>query len=119
MEANNEMDKLLKHSLQFDENELPEPDSSHYKSLLKKIKSKKPVSNNKFVNGLIACLNMDIKLYHAGLAIMVVILIFIFLRPSTETNKQYKNNIIIADTNIGVNQKQDTFIIRNSSNGVN
>ncbi len=119
MEANNEMDKLLKRSLQFNENELPEPDNAHYKNLLKKVKSKKLISNNKFINMLVACLNMDIKLYHAGLAVMVVILIFIFLRPTTETNKQYKNNIIIADTNIGVNQKQDTFIIRNNTNGVN
>src|SRR5580704_17054411 len=112
MESHNEMDELLKRSLQFDENELPIPDERSYNLLRKKVKANKPISNNRFVNGLIACLNMDIKLYHTGLAIMVVILIFIFLRPSTETNKQYKNNIIIADTNIGANQKQDTFILR-------
>jgi len=119
MEPKKEMDELLKRSLQFDENELPEPDERNYKTLLKKVKGKKPFSNNTFINGLFGYLNMDIKLYHAGLAIMAVIIIFIFLRPATETNKQDKTNIIIADTNINPNQKQDTFIIRNSSNGVN
>jgi hypothetical protein len=119
MDSHNEMDELLKRSLQFDENELPIPDERSYNLLRKKVKSKKPISNNKFLNALVACLNMDIKLYHAGLAVVVVILIFIFLRPATETNKQYKNNIIIADTNISTNQKQDTFILRNTTNGVN
>jgi hypothetical protein len=116
MEPINEMDDLLKHSMQFDANEIPEPDPEMQKRLRKKVEARK---RSRFTTGILNFLNMDIKLYHAGLAMAIVALLLVVLRHPAEAPKQYNQGVILADTSIGTSLKDDTFLVKNFSARIN
>lgn len=113
MDAVNELDNLLKHAMQFDSGEVPEPDSAIQKGLRKKLKGQTP-AKNRYIASLASQLGLDIKLYYLGLAVSAATIFIVFRNTSNEP-KHTLNNIIIADTNsgsdtnFGVNPRYDTF----------
>src|SRR5579863_3752095 len=106
MDTNNEIDDLLKRSMQFGEDEIPEPDLRIHENLRKKINGTK-IRSSTFINTLVQFMNLDIKLYHAGIAVAIVTIIFFMLRNTKGDTQHIKNDIIIADTNTGSNPKDD------------
>ena len=119
MENKNELDDFLKRNLQFDANEMPEPDPRIQKKLRKRVERNKTFKSNRFMSALVQFLTMDIKLYHAGIAIAAVSIIFLALRHTTETPAHFGHHIIVADTNTGTSLKEEGFLVKNFSTTIN
>jgi len=115
METKNEFDDLLKRAMQFESGELPEPDPSIQKRLQKKVKKNAINKNKSFFSSIVQFLNIDIKLYHAGIAIAATLLIFLVLRNNNEAPATFKQKVIVADTNVGSSLKNDSFLVKNFS----
>jgi|GEM_PF-1547567 len=115
METGNGMDDLLKRAMQFDSGELPEPDPSMQTKLRKKVLRKKTLGGNRFISVIIGFFNIDIKLYHAGLAMVGVALVLIIVHSTGERSTHAGDSIMVADTNSGSSLKDDTFLVRNFS----
>jgi hypothetical protein len=113
----NELDELLKSRMQFAEGEEPEPEAHIQKALRKKVEQRK--ANNHAFNMLLRVMNTDIKLYHAGLAVAAVAMVFILLRP-VAPNPVTTNNGVggtqVADTaGNSSSLKQDSFLVKTFS----
>jgi len=116
METKNELDDLLKRAMQFNNGELPEPDPRIQKRLRKKLIRNSAIKHNRFLSGLITFLNIDIKLYHAGIGIAVAIMLFIFLRNGCGAPAETRQPVIVADTNVDLMHKNDSAFIKDSAN---
>ena len=113
----NELDELLKSRMQFAEGEEPEPNVHIQKTLRKKVEQRK--ENNHAFSMLLRLMNTDIKLYHAGLAVAAVAMVFVLLRP-VAPNPITTNNGVggtqVADTaGNSSSLKQDSFLVKNFS----
>lgn len=113
METQHKVDDLLKRSLQFETKEIPEPADWIKKRLRSKFKRKNTLLDKRCISSLIRFFNLDIKLYHAVIALTAVVILFIILRNSTGDIKKSKTDIIVVDTSAGSGLKDDTFKIRN------
>ena len=112
----NELDELLKGNMQFDENELPEPDKGSYMKLRGMIK---PQKNNR--NVFLRLLTFEVKLYQAGLALAAVIIVMIMLRPIQVPQNIASPGSDSSDTASvfkGSSLKHDTFLVRNFSTSI-
>jgi hypothetical protein len=108
---NNNPDDLLRNAMQFGENELPEPDRDIYFSLRKKVIARK-TSKNPFLR----LLNFEVKLYQAALAVAVVAIICLVLRPATILENTNGTGPLVADTTTvfkGSSLKNDSFLVKN------
>jgi hypothetical protein len=119
MKDRNELDDLLKNSMQFDSGELPEPDPRSREKLRKKLKRKQLSNKHSLLSGLLNFFNMDIKLYHAGIGLAIMLLIFLVFRNNNETPSKFRQELIVADTNIGSSLKQDSFLVKNFNVSIN
>jgi hypothetical protein len=117
MENNrNELDELLKQSMQFSEGELPEPDKNSYNKLRKMIKPQ-----NRPKNFFLRLLTVEIKLYQAGLALTAMAIVFIMLRPvqlPQNTNDTGSGSSDTAAAFRGSSLKHDTFLVKNFSTSI-
>ena len=117
MENNkNELDDLLKQSMQFSEGEIPEPDKARYNMLKKLIKPE-----NKPRNIFLRLLTIEIKLYQAGLALTAVVLAFLMLRPvqaPQNINDAGSGSSDTAAAFKGSSLKHDTFLVKNFSTSI-
>jgi hypothetical protein len=113
----NELDDLLKNAMQFTKEEEPEPASHIQQSLRKKVEQRK--ANKNVFATILRFMNTDIKLYHAGLAVTAVAVVFILLRPVAPTPTTTDNGVggtQVADTAGNCNSlKQDSFPVKNFS----
>jgi len=113
-----ELEKLLKNSLQFEGNELPDPDPSILLDLRKKVLLRKRPDNN-FISTFMRIMNMDIKLYKAGLAFSVMLIFFVTLLTCGSQSKTSDNEgKLFADSSSFSNSpslKQDSFLMKNST----
>ena len=117
MENNkNELDELLKQSMQFSGGEIPEPDKASYNKLRKMIRPK-----NRPRNFFLRLLTVEVKLYQAGLALTAMALVFIMLRPvqvPQNTNDAGSGSSDTAAAFKGSSLKHDTFLVRNFSTSI-
>jgi len=117
MENNrNELDELLKQSMQFSEGEIPEPDKASYNKLRKMIKSRKRPKNL-----FLRLLTVEIKLYQAGLALTAMALVFVMLRPVQLPQSPNDTGSGSSDTAAafkGSSLKHDTFLVKNFSTSI-
>jgi hypothetical protein len=119
MKDRNELDDLLKNSMQFDDGKLPEPDPRIQERLRKKLKRKPLPNSNGLLSYLVNFLNLDIKLYHAGIGLAAILIILLVFRNNTETPSKFKQELIVADTNTGSSLKQDSFLVKNFNVSIN
>jgi hypothetical protein len=116
----NELDELLKNAMQFAPGEEPEPAAYTQKALRKKVNGRKVNGGNRFFIAILRYMNTEIKLYHAGIAVAAVAMVFIMLRPATMPTTGIESNAgtQIADTSLAGNSnslKQDSFLVKNFS----
>lgn len=116
MNTGDELNDLLKGAMQFEKGDVPEPNPAIHKRLRKKIKSRP----KGLIQGLTRFLNLDIKLYQAGIAIATTtVIILLVLKCTTVSTPQPNQNIIVADTNVGSTLLNDSFLVHNFSVQVN
>lgn len=116
MSTGDELNDLLKRAMQFEKGEMPKPEPDIHRRLRKKIKEQ----GKGFVPKLRQFLNLEIKLYHAGIAVAAtVVIIVLILKCTTVSTTRPNQNIIVADTNVGSTLINDSFLVRNFSVQVN
>lgn len=111
-----ELDALLKRSMRFDTDELPEPDPKIQKILRGKVVLRKTPYNN-FLNNVWRILTMDIKLYQAALALSLIVIFFItLLTCGTQSKNAAAEGKLLTDSSSTSNApslKQDSFLMQN------
>jgi hypothetical protein len=122
MDTKNELDELLKKHMEFRKDEQIEPNPSIQNELRKKVQLRKKATTYHLLDNLKNWLTVDIKLYQAGLAMSLVAILLITLRPVSEPLKNKEAGIMIADTTVTTNSnsiKQDSFLVKNFSVNMN
>ena len=113
----NELDDLLKNVMQFTKEEEQEP-AAYIQQLLRKKVEQRKKHKNLFAT-ILRFMNADIKLYHAGLAVTAVAVVFVLLRPVAPAPTTIDNGVggtQVADTAGNCNSlKQDSFLVKNFS----
>ena len=109
----NELDELLKRSMQLDNAEVPEPSVDRLNVLRNAIK-RRGLKNK----GIVRLLNVNIKLYQAVMATAAVVALVIVLRPAA-CNQGHTNSgggsIDTASVFGGSSiMKHDSFLVKNS-----
>jgi hypothetical protein len=118
METNkNELDELLKHAMQLNNDEVPEPSKDRLEELRSKVR-RRGLKNR----GIVRMLNINVKLYQAFIATAAIVTAIIVLRPvANQQGNTIKGSGSIdtaAVLNGSSSMKHDSFLVRNFTTSV-
>lgn len=119
METNkNELDELLKHAMQLNNDEVPEPSKDKFEELQSKVRRRGGLKNR----GIVRMLNINIKLYQAFIATAAIVTAIIVLRPVANQQGNTIKGSGSIDTaavfNGSSSMKHDSFLVRNFTTSV-
>jgi hypothetical protein len=117
METNkNELDELLKHAMQLNNDEVPEPSKDKFEELQSKVRRRGGLKNR----GIVRMLSINIKLYQAFIATAAIVTAIIVLRPvANQQGNTIKGSIDTAAViNGSSSMKHDSFLVRNFTTSV-
>ncbi len=117
MDNKEELNRLLRQSMQLKESEVPEPDESIRVALRAKVIARQQIQPRSLwlLYRLRDLMNVEIKLYQAGLALGVFVFMMVWL-PSASSVQKSGEAELVADTIHPVyssSAKQNKFLIRN------
>jgi hypothetical protein len=116
MDKKDKVDQFLRQSMQLNADELPEPDAELQKRLRDKVAARKLKSHWiwALLQRLWSMLNVEVKLYQAGLSLGLLVFLFLWL-PQQGSVQNTNGSDLLADSihsKYSSSAKQNKFLIQ-------